>query len=185
MLDKVDQEYNYPVLKVGYFLGRRKQPVTLQSGLKMVADRIKKEKVGSQRWLMFSSLQAFGLLHEGKSSTAPALEKYKQIFMQVAFVKDAKAKTTFLRVLDDFVALTSTRLVVGSNAADSLTNDVLQKAFSAYVRLGSPIEEAPVPWLDAIWRVSDNVNQWTNVVESLEKIRKFPRTLAFTIILRS
>ena len=179
MLDKVDQGFNYPVLKVGYFLGRRKQPVSLQAGLRMVEERVKKEKPGSQRWIMFEALQAFGLLHDGQSNLVPALNQYNRLFSQVAVESDAKSRVIFLRVIEDFVSLTSTRLVVGSKAADPLTDKVLQRAFTAYARLGSPIEDTPIAWIDSIWRVSDNPNQWVNLIQGLERDAKILKNFGF------
>lgn len=173
MIAEVDKGSNFPVLKVGYFLGKTRPPFPVSSGLQLLETSVKKEKRASKRWFLMQWLRAFGTLRNGPDRLDKAMVIYGGIFQEANRTSKIPEATTLRRIVDDFVFNVPTGLVAGRGQDTEFTEIALQEAIKTHFRLGSPLRrlqgKARPDFAAAVAAASSNDRVWASLVEEAEK----------------
>ena len=80
LIDEVEVGTNAAVLKVPYFVSRRKHPLPKDEGAKMIKAAADAEEVGSKRWVMLVSIYAFGRSRMLRGLERLARDAYDDLF---------------------------------------------------------------------------------------------------------
>jgi hypothetical protein len=133
LVDHIEQGHNASILHVGYFMRRKQHALPQSKGMKLLNEAISKETAGSKRWFVMQTLRGFAAFRATGVASDEGLEAYTAIFDQAAKAKPAKAEYQLRQAINEYVFGMQGRIRDLGLRYDERAQDLLLKAWSAYV----------------------------------------------------
>lgn len=179
LLNDVDQGQNDSILKIGYFLNRRRPLFPVTQGYQMAIGYLQVEVPYSRRWFTLQSLVGWAAIRLRQGDATQGLEAYSQVFSHYQEARRADASAVARSAIYEYVS-------VVSNPGNSLSWDgaderevqrVLQEAFLASLVLGEREGFSP-NWSTAIRPDSkEEVSKFVQDIQSNLETQKTGVTL--------
>ena len=179
LINQIDQDQNFPILKAGYFLGHRSQAFPVYQGIALLEEQSKKEPRGSKRWFLMQWLRAFGSLRQGESGRDKALLVYGGIFDAALGKPQLPAPDVLKRIVYDYVFYVPSDYISSKDGFKPEAGKSLLKSLQVYFRLGSPGGQWQPDWVETVWRASDDEKPCLAAINSAIADKRVPKNFNF------
>lgn len=175
MLNSIDQEYNFPLLRVGYFGGHRKSPFPIADGFVVLKTTLETRQTGDIEWFLLESLRGSAAFHAPDIPLDDGFDAYGLIFNSVHLATTSKIQTALRTSVRDFVSSIDTSLKRKGYPGDPRVADLLLKAWNAWSSLPSSAADTnrPIDWGRAI-NAANAQDKFTAIVEAALKDTAHP-----------
>ena len=179
LINQIDQGQNFPLLKVGYFLGHRNPSFPVDQGIALLEARVEKEPRASKRWLLMQWLRAFGSLRQSEAGRDKALLVYGGIFDAVLLNPSISAPDVVEHIIQDYVFFVPSDYIKGDNGFNDNAEKPLLRALQVYFRLGSPNGKWQPNWVDAVYRTFPEKEVWLDAINAAITNKRVPKNFNF------
>jgi hypothetical protein len=175
MLNTIDEERNFTLLRAGYFGGHRKSPFPATDGFAVLKSTLATQKPGDLKWFLLESLRGSAAFHAPDIPLDDGFEAYGLIFDSAHLATTSQIQTDERTSVRDFVSSIDTSLKRKGYPSDPRVADLLVKAWNVWNSLPPSAADAnrPIDWSRAI-AAAYAQDKFTTIVEAALKDTAHP-----------
>ena len=179
LVQTIDKDFNAVILKHGYFGSASPQDFSVPRGYELLQAAARKQPLGTPRWFVMSSVQAYAGLFRDEKTRAAATTLYGTIFDAYARApQEANVKTAQRSIYEFLHAIPSDGQVMSASSIDMKQGKpVFLKALNAYIVLlnqNKPYKVA-LPWMEAVVALDVSPEATDMVSKALESSKGAPK----------
>lgn len=172
LINKIDQEPNAIILKMGYFAVRKPHQFPRESGYALLGSSVKTATPNSRRWFVLQSVRAFAATRLRPIEVATGMEIYEDLFSRSSAAVKGVATDVVQRAVYECV-VTIPMQYVDTGLAIPEAKETIVKALEAHLMYPTDYSAARPPWEKAV-KKTDSYQECEALVEQTLKRRATP-----------